>query len=141
MGLFDYIFGAENKPRLCRKCRNIFSGYGNVCPRCGTFVPHSSSEQDPSSSQSDSEEDFTDDDSATQSDVPSEKYHASILGLRGRVTFTDIKRAYRQRMTEYHPDKVAALGPKLRDLAEAESKRINAAYEYFCERYGDNGNA
>ena len=40
-------------------------------------------------------------------------------------------------MMEYHPDRVAALGPKLRELAESESKKINAAYEYFCERHGN----
>jgi DnaJ-domain-containing protein 1 len=39
-------------------------------------------------------------------------------------------------MTEYHPDKVASLGPELRALAEKKSKEINAAYEFFKKRYG-----
>ena len=67
--------------------------------------------------------------------------HARVLGLRGRVTFTDIKRHYRERMLEYHPDKVAALGPKLRELAENESKKINAAYEFFTAKYESDRNA
>ncbi len=61
--------------------------------------------------------------------------HAQVLGLRGRVTPVDIKRHYRERMMEYHPDKVAALGIKLRELAEIETKKINAAYEFFRKKY------
>ena len=61
--------------------------------------------------------------------------HARVLGLRGRVTFADIKRHYRERMMEYHPDKVATLGPKIREVAEHETKKINAAYEFFTAKY------
>jgi len=67
--------------------------------------------------------------------LPDEVLHARILGLQGRVTFSDIKRLYRERMLEYHPDKVATLGPKLRSLAEEETKKINAAYEFFAAKY------
>ena len=73
--------------------------------------------------------------------VSDETSHARVLGLRGRVTFADIKRHYRERMLEYHPDKVAALGPKLRELAENESKKINAAYEFFTAKYANTRNA
>jgi DnaJ-domain-containing protein 1 len=38
-------------------------------------------------------------------------------------------------MAEYHPDKVANLGSKLRELAEEEAKKINAAYEFFRTKY------
>ena len=73
--------------------------------------------------------------------VSDEVLHARILGLRGRVTFADIKRHYRERMMEYHPDRVAALGPKLREVAEQETKKINAAYEFFTAKYASNSNA
>ena len=80
-----------------------------------------------------------------QSQPPSEPVsdeitHARVLGLRGRVTFTEIKSHYRERMREYHPDKVAALGPKLRELAENETKKINAAYEFFTDKYANDRN-
>jgi hypothetical protein len=65
-----------------------------------------------------------------------EMAHAGVLGLRGKITFSEIKRSYRERMQEYHPDKVSSLGPKLRDVAEAEAKKINAAYEFFTRKYG-----
>jgi hypothetical protein len=53
----------------------------------------------------------------------------SILGLTREATLPQIKQAYRDRIREYHPDKVAHLGPELRQLAEQKSKEINAAYE------------
>jgi DnaJ like chaperone protein len=37
-------------------------------------------------------------------------------------------------MKEYHPDKVAALGVELRELAEAKAKAINSAYEKLRKR-------
>jgi hypothetical protein len=65
--------------------------------------------------------------------------HASVLGLRGKITFREIKRSYRKRMQEYHPDKVSSLGPKLREVAETEAKKINLAYEFFTRKYGSSG--
>ena len=44
-------------------------------------------------------------------------------------------------MMEYHPDRVAALGPKLREVAEHETKKINAAYEFFTAKYATDRNA
>ena len=73
--------------------------------------------------------------------VSDEVLHARVLGLRGQVTFADIKTHYRERMKEYHPDKVAALGSKLREVAENETKKINAAYEFFTAKYASNRNA
>jgi DNA-directed RNA polymerase subunit M/transcription elongation factor TFIIS len=41
----------------------------------------------------------------------------------------EIELTRRRLIQQYHPDKVAALGPKLRDLAEMEVKRINIAFD------------
>jgi hypothetical protein len=67
---------------------------------------------------------------------PEEASHARILGLAGAFGFAEVKKAYHERMKEYHPDRVAGLGPKLREVAEIESKKINAAYEFFRRRFG-----
>lgn len=67
---------------------------------------------------------------------PSEADYWSILGLSGNITREDIRKAYRKAMSEYHPDKVASLGPELRALAEKKAKEINQAYEFFRKRYG-----
>jgi len=42
-----------------------------------------------------------------------------------------IKSAYKQRMMEYHPDKVNNLGKELQNLAENKTKEINEAYEFL----------
>ncbi|KXV01387.1 hypothetical protein AD929_06640 [Gluconobacter potus] len=41
----------------------------------------------------------------------------------------DIKRAYRDLVRQYHPDKVGAMGEKIRELAMRETQLINAAFQ------------
>jgi len=65
-----------------------------------------------------------------------EKCYAEVLGLRGRVSRDDIRQRYLELMRQYHPDKVNHLGPKLREVAERETKAINQAYEFFRSKYG-----
>ncbi len=52
----------------------------------------------------------------------------SLLGLRPGASFEEARAARNALLQQYHPDKVAGLGPKLREVAEAETKRINAAF-------------
>jgi hypothetical protein len=47
-----------------------------------------------------------------------------------------IELARRRLIQQYHPDKVATLGQKLRAVAEAEGKRINVAYAILREDRG-----
>ena len=47
-----------------------------------------------------------------------------------------ITAAYKRKISQYHPDKVATLGSELRDLAEFKSKQINAAYVYAIKIRG-----
>ena len=51
-----------------------------------------------------------------------------VLQVSPAATVEEIKSAFRTRMQEYHPDRVAHLGVHLRRLAEEEAKRINDAY-------------
>ncbi|NMO16754.1 J domain-containing protein [Pyxidicoccus fallax] len=52
----------------------------------------------------------------------------TLLGLSPQATFEEARAARNALLAQYHPDKVAGLGPKLREVAEAETKRINAAF-------------
>jgi DnaJ-domain-containing protein 1 len=52
----------------------------------------------------------------------------ALLGLSPEASFEEARAARNALLQQYHPDKVAGLGPKLREVAEAETKRINAAF-------------
>jgi DnaJ like chaperone protein len=51
------------------------------------------------------------------------------LQLTQPYTAEQLRAAYRQRMSQYHPDKVDSLGPEFRELAESKSKEINRAFD------------
>ncbi|TAL68592.1 MAG: hypothetical protein EPN82_09955 [Bacteroidetes bacterium] len=53
----------------------------------------------------------------------------SIFGLKQNATTDEIKSAYKQKIKEYHPDRVANLGSELKQLAEQKTQEINMAYE------------
>ncbi len=55
--------------------------------------------------------------------------HYKLIGVEPNALSSEVRKAYYQRIREYHPDKVASLGAELRALAEAKSREINEAYE------------
>ena len=52
-----------------------------------------------------------------------------VLGVNPGASQEEISAAYRRLVRQYHPDKVADLGPEFRELAEQRMKEINAAYQ------------
>ncbi len=58
----------------------------------------------------------------------------TVLGVAPGAPRQAIVQAFRARMAEYHPDKVATLGAELRELAEAKSREITAAYAALSGR-------
>jgi DnaJ like chaperone protein len=58
-----------------------------------------------------------------------------ILGVRENATREEIAAAYKKMISQYHPDKVAQMGPDIRAVAEAKTKQINAAYELAMRIY------
>ncbi|MDR6205376.1 J domain-containing protein [Paraburkholderia graminis] len=58
-----------------------------------------------------------------------------VLQLDRPFTTEQLRAAYRQRMSQYHPDKVSNLGPEFRDLAESKSKEINRAFDLLARFY------
>jgi DnaJ like chaperone protein len=51
-----------------------------------------------------------------------------VLGVARSATHAEVAAAYRARISEYHPDKVAKMGAEIRAVAERKSKQINVAY-------------
>jgi DnaJ-domain-containing protein 1 len=53
----------------------------------------------------------------------------AILGLPDSATIDEIKEAYKALIKQNHPDRVHGMSPAFRRLAEAETKKLNAAYQ------------
>lgn len=64
-----------------------------------------------------------------------EQRYARVLGLRAKVTAADVKRAYRELLAKYHPDKVNHLGDEFKSIAEVRTREILEAYDYFRKKY------
>ena len=52
----------------------------------------------------------------------------AVLGLSSAATIEDVRNAYKTLIKQNHPDRVHGMAPIFRALAEAETKKINAAY-------------
>ena len=53
----------------------------------------------------------------------------SVLGVDKNASQEDIKKAYRELVNKYHPDKVAHLGDEFQKLADRRFKEIQQAYQ------------
>jgi DnaJ-domain-containing protein 1 len=58
----------------------------------------------------------------------------AVLGIPRSADRTEVKDAYRRLMGQYHPDKVAHLGPELREVAHRKSQEVARAYRMLSER-------
>jgi DnaJ domain len=54
----------------------------------------------------------------------------AILGISQSATIEQIKDAYKALIKQTHPDRVQGMSPIFRKLAEAETKKLNAAYRH-----------
>lgn len=60
-------------------------------------------------------------------ETPSDPHE--VLGIPATASADEIQAAYRARMSEYHPDKVAHLGEDLQKLAHRKAQEIQRAYQ------------
>lgn len=89
-----------------------------------------------SQSQSDKDTDYKEQvNQYARSEVPPDPWY-KVLEIAENASREEIATAYKLKIRQYHPDKVAALGPELRDLAELKSKQINAAYDFALKLRG-----
>lgn len=52
-----------------------------------------------------------------------------LLEIDETSTADEIKAAFKRKIKDYHPDKVSTSGPKIKQLAEEETKLVNIAYQ------------
>jgi hypothetical protein len=53
----------------------------------------------------------------------------TILGVAPSATRDQVREAYKMRIKQSHPDRVQDMSPAIRKFAEAETKKLNAAYQ------------
>lgn len=53
----------------------------------------------------------------------------AVLGVPRGASREEITRAHREQMKRYHPDRVADLGPELRELAHEKTLALQRAYD------------
>jgi DnaJ-domain-containing protein 1 len=58
---------------------------------------------------------------------PNDPYQ--VLGANEMDSDEEIKKKYKQMVMQYHPDRVAHLGPELKDLAARKTTEINCAFD------------
>jgi len=59
-----------------------------------------------------------------------------VLGVGNTANEQEVRDAYRQKMAEYHPDKVNHLGEDLKELAHRKCLAIQAAFEQLRSERG-----
>jgi hypothetical protein len=95
--------------------------------------------KDKETQEHESTEEKTDDSFASvknESDADQEELHfAETLGVEKPFKEEKVKAVYRKLIAQYHPDRVSALGPEIREVAEQKAKEINEAYEYFRKKF------
>lgn len=64
-------------------------------------------------------------------DIETSEEAFRILGVEGSPGQLQIRKAYKEKMSQYHPDKVSQLGVEIRELADRKSKQINKAYRFL----------
>ena len=64
---------------------------------------------------------------SSEEEGPKDPY--TMLGIGRNASAEEIKKAYKQLVNKYHPDKVQHLGEEFRALAEKRFKEIQEAYQ------------
>jgi DnaJ like chaperone protein len=61
-----------------------------------------------------------------------------VLGVGRNASFEEIRRAYRELASKYHPDKVSHLAKEFQEMANEKLKEINGAWERVRRERGEN---
>ena len=60
----------------------------------------------------------------------------AVLGIAAGASDEELEQAYRRRMSEYHPDRVASAAKEIRDMADQRAREINQAYDRIKRERG-----
>lgn len=134
----------------CEECRNIVCGdcfdvrvvpvadgephERLLCSACGARFDPAPDTADPRAEASeDAEEEEAREEPAARTEAPPPSPW-EVLGVAPHTPLPEVKRAYLALVAQYHPDKVALLGPKLQAVAQEETRRLIEAWEQVRQR-------
>jgi len=60
----------------------------------------------------------------------------AVLGVPRTEDFEEIRRLYKEKLLQYHPDRVEHLGKELQEMAERKTKEITEAYQRILRERG-----
>lgn len=60
---------------------------------------------------------------------------SEVLGVSQTASREEIVAAYKAKISQYHPDKVATMADEIREIAQRRSASINAAYDEAMRRF------
>jgi DnaJ-domain-containing protein 1 len=73
---------------------------------------------------------------ANDSEINSLDKAYQLLQVNANSTVDEIKSAYKQRIKEYHPDRLETFGEELKKLAQTKTQEINKAYNLIRQARG-----
>jgi hypothetical protein len=91
--------------------------------------PQDDEPQDDEPQDDEPQDDEPQDDEEPALPQPEEPSAWAVLGVAPGTPLPQVRSAYLQLISQYHPDKVAQLGPKLQAVALEETRRLNEAWE------------
>lgn len=121
--------GAQQERLLCSSC-------GEVAPAPDTGEPEAEEPEEPEAEEAEEPEAEEAGEEAPPREEPAAPRAApppsawEVLGVAPGAPLPEVKRAYFALVAQYHPDKVAQLGPKLQALAQEETRRLIEAWEW-----------
>jgi hypothetical protein len=68
--------------------------------------------------------------------APADDDPYALLGVDANASDEALEQAYRKRMSEYHPDRVASAAKEIRDMADQRARAINQAYDRIKRERG-----
>ena len=74
----------------------------------------------------------------TTIDIGAPAWH-EVLGVAPDADRDAIHDAYRRRLAQYHPDKVATMAPEIRELAARRAIELDVAYDRALMQLHDSG--
>jgi hypothetical protein len=74
---------------------------------------------------------------ASEQDAPGSSDPYAVIGVEPSEGFEEIRRQYKEKLLQYHPDRVLHLGREFQEMAERKTKEITEAFQKITRERGN----